>query len=302
MPNLLCIISLSLLWSLGDLAVTTAISPPSPRVPTVQAPGRPFTNVSTFPSNPSLQVHFKDWPDRDVRLELENFFQNIQLYSQVMSFLCQTINQLSPSFKKKVNKFTFFLENFPTCMIFVAEIVHEANIFMSSNFATHENLCMLCGGKLFNMKSNFAPHVIVNIILICAVLEQNLFCCDLYTFVWSKNQPENLVCGAKKINIIYVSTDWRQLKKFNTNSYIQELLTFWKRLKETQLWAISRWNYGGLSFYSQLGHWGSSLYNHNYHNKIKAQNLPKSSIFYCNVSIVYLAIQNLGKLSYKKNG
>ena len=38
-------------------------------------------------------------------------------------------------------------------MIFVS----RANIFIWSNFATHENLRMLCGGKLLSLKSNFTP-------------------------------------------------------------------------------------------------------------------------------------------------
>ena len=46
-------------------------------------------------------------------------------------------------------------------MIFVADaadIVRGANISMWSNFAPHENFCVLCGGKMLHIKSNLAPH------------------------------------------------------------------------------------------------------------------------------------------------
>ena len=60
-------------------------------------------------------------------------------------------------------KFIILIFYLQAYMIFVADaadIVRGAHIFMWSNFDKHENLCMLCGGKVLNMKSNLAPHEI----------------------------------------------------------------------------------------------------------------------------------------------
>ena len=76
--------------------------------------------------------------------------------------------------------------------------VRGANIFMWSNFATHENLRMLCGGKIAQPEKQFcsttwifllvmwrkiAPHVkkfcSTSVSSWFVLLTQNPFCCDL---------------------------------------------------------------------------------------------------------------------------
>ena len=91
------------------------------------------------------------------------------------------------------------------------DIVRGANIFMWSNFAPHENLCMLCGGStlkamLLHMKL-FACHLeqncpmlqaillhIVCIIMIYAVMTQNPFCRKMDSVAIF-----TLFCGKRKL-------------------------------------------------------------------------------------------------------
>ena len=46
-----------------------------------------------------------------------------------------------------------------------ADIFPGANISTWSSFAPHENFCMLCGGRLLQMKGNFAPHTFCVIVV-----------------------------------------------------------------------------------------------------------------------------------------
>ena len=52
----------------------------------------------------------------------------------------------------------------------------------------------------------------ISLVVIYAVLTQNLFWRELRTFVWSQLLPKNLVCGSKQINIMYAGSlaRWRE--------------------------------------------------------------------------------------------
>ena len=66
--------------------------------------------------------------------------------------------------------------------------------------SSHDKLLFLSGSI---SRSSSVCYVFV----IYAVLAQHLFCRDLRTFVWSKNELNILVCGAKMTNILYASSD-----------------------------------------------------------------------------------------------
>ena len=60
------------------------------------------------------------------------------------------------------------------------------------------------GAKLLHVKSNFVPHCLYYhdlrcFVVVCTVLTQTWFC----RVVWSKNQPNSLVRGAKITNIMH---------------------------------------------------------------------------------------------------